>query len=790
MNKNHLLPALLFVLAACGGTASSASSSSAPASSSAPSSAPVDNNEYRLVGNQSNIGGWTAANAPVLTRATGTNSFSITVDLYKDAEWKIIIGTVYDGALSPTNSTISIIDKGVTWTKDNLGAFIVPADGNTGAKSDGYSGLNFVTLVDGSYTLTFVSLPVPSRALTITRNGNPIVPPPTTLDFYLVGNFTTPNWGEGFVPANAFTETSVAGTFEKTLDLLIGNEFKIVRMLGTTPTWLGAPNVDITLLPSATPVTIGGTDNFTVSVHGNYKVTLVNGAKPAVTFNRLGNPIVPPPAPEVDPANWFLVGSITNDGTDGSGWNPADKEFAMTPVSGQTGVYEITLSVNAGDLFKVKTGDTWTTGRDLGFSAVTSVTTTLFSNVDGNINSLVSGKFRVTYAFAPSAGTITIAPLGWIGYATVVTQGATSASIAYANVPTADWARNSQLRLTAPFDQTKEGVEFDFTGKADDNYLFKVEGPSGASELMVKATGAEQKLIVPVAQLNATQRAALNLFVIFARTDASTGTIVVRDWKYVDSVTPVAPTWLAVGTQVSVVNNVMTMTYTNTPGEFWNQHAQIAVNAFDGSKTSVTVPFTGVASQEYMFKFEYPGHTNNVEFRAVATGAAQTVIMNLANLTPEIRATINKFVVFSTTTGASGSVTVSPYYYTPVWMAQGEGATAVMNGTAMTFTYTARGEFYFQNAQIDVVGFDGSKSSVTVSFTGVAGQEYMFKFEYPGHTNNVEFRVVATGAAQTAVLNLAAFSPEIRASFNKFVVFNFIKTEAGSITVTSWAYTA
>ena len=659
MNKNHLLPALLFVLAACGGTASSSVASSAPGSTSAPSSAPVDNNEYRLVGNQSNIGGWTAANAPTLTRATGTNSFSITVDLYKDAEWKIIIGTAYDGALSPTNSTISIIDKGVTWTKDNSGAFIVPADGNTGAKSDGYSGLNFVTLVDGSYTLTFVSLPVPSRALTIIRNGNPIVPPPTTLDFYLVGNFTTPNWAEGFVPANAFTETSVAGTFEKTLDLLIGNEFKIVRMLGTTPTWLGAPSVDITLLPSATPVTIGGTDNFTVSVHGNYKVTLVNGAKPAVTFNRLGDPIVPPPAPEVDPANWKIVGTMTT-----PGFTPSDNSLPLLPVSGVAGSYSIDLDLVLDSKFKVKTGDSWDTGRDLGFSAVTSVTTGLFVSDGGDIKSLVSGKFRVTFAFAPSAGTITIAPLGWIGYATVVTQGATSASIAYVNPTPADYGKNSQLRLTAPFDQTKEGVEFDFTGKADDNYLFKVEGPLGNSELLVKATGAEQKLIVPVVQLNATQRAALNLFVIFARTDASTGTIVVRDWKYVDSVTPVAPVWEAVGSGASVSMNdtAMTFTYTTRSGGFWDQYAKLPVFGYDSSKTSLTVSFTGVAGQEYMFKVEFVG--GNREFIVTATGVAQTTTLDLSALTPEQRGLINLFVVFSYVKENAGSITVNSWAYT------------------------------------------------------------------------------------------------------------------------------
>jgi hypothetical protein len=477
------------------------------------------------------------------------------------------------------------------------------------------------------------------------------------------------------------------------------------------------------------------------------------------------------------------------------GFTPSNNTLSLTPVTGVAGAYSIDLDLLLNTEFKVKTGDTWETGRDLGFTAVTSVTTGLFTNVGGNINSLVSGKFRVTFTFAPSAGTITIAPLGWIGYDTVVTQGATSASIAYVNPTPADWGKNTQLRLTAPFDQTKEGVEFDFTGKAGDQYLFKVEGPGGVnSELMATATGDAQKFIVPIAQLSPAQRATLNLFVIFARTSASTGTLVVRDWKYVDSVTPAAPEWRAEGGATATMNGTaMTFTYT-ARAEFYLQNAQIPVIGFDGTKSSVTIPFTGVAGQQYMFKFEYPGQTNNVEYPVTATGVAQTLVLDLSKdknnveLTPSIRATFNKFVVFSLTPSDAGSITVSPYYYTPVWIGQG-GATVSVNAGAVTMTYTARtGGFWEQNAQLGVVGYDSSKTSLTVAFTGVANQQYMFKVEFVG--GNREFIVTATGAAQTTTLDLSTLTPEQRASINLFVIFSYVMTDAGSITVTSWTYTA
>ena len=671
MNKNHLLPALLFVLAACGGTASSASSSSsAPASSSAPSSAPVDNNEYRLVGAQENHGTWTPANAPVMTRAAGTNSFSITTDVYKDSEFKVVIGTDWaNGEVGPLSSGITISIDGVAWTKDGAGALVIPEASKIEASGTLGTG-NFKAREHGSYTVTFVSLPVLTRTFSIVRNGDPIVPPPTTLDFYLVGNFTTPNWGEGFVPANAFTETSVAGTFEKTLDLLIGNEFKIVRMLGTTPTWLGAPSVDITLLPSATPATIGGTDNFTVSVHGQYKVTVVNGAKPGVTFDRLGDPIVPPPAPEVDPANWFLVGSITDDGSEGSAWNPANKEFAMTPVAGQSGVYDITLSVEIDDLFKVKTGDTWSAGRDVGFGAITLQPAGVFGNDNGNIKALASGTFRIVFTFAPSAGSITVESTGWIGFGFDVTETSTETTIGYVG-PDPFWNKNAQLNLLTPFNGTKEGVEFNFTGKAGDTYLFKVEARGGVfRESPVVATGSEQSHVVSLATLTEAQRNTLNLFVLFVQSPASVGTITLSAWEYVDTIAPSAPQWVAVGgVSVSNTGGALTMGYTTGPVEWWNTHAKIEMVGFDGTKSTVSVTFTGVAGHRYLFKFERPADRANMEYGFDATGVEQTVTINLTldrNANPITQASRNEidlFVVFCATPGVTGSVTVKPLVF-------------------------------------------------------------------------------------------------------------------------------
>jgi hypothetical protein len=548
MNKNHLLPAMLFVLAACGGTASS--SSSAPASSSAFQ----DANEYRIVGSSQALSAWTPANALVMTRAAGTNTFSRTLDLFEADEWKLVIGTSWDnGTVSAKTPGISIVDNGETWAKDEALEFVVPDDANTITVDDNNGGLNFETVVDGNYTVTFVSSSPLSKSLTILRNGNPLVPPPT---------------------------------------------------------------------------------------------------------------------PEVDPANWFLVGSITDDGSEGSAWNPANKEFAMTPVAGQTGVYDITLAVEIDDLFKVKTGDTWSTGRDLGFSAITLQPAGVFGNDSGNIKALASGTFRIVFTFAPSAGSITVESTGWIGYGFDLSETSTQTTISYVG-PDPFYNANAQLNLLSPFNGTKQGVEFNFTGKAGDTYLFKVEARGGVfRESPVVATGSEQSHVVSLATLTEAQRNTLNLFVLFVQSPASVGTITLSAWEYVDTIAPSAPQWVAVGgVNVTTAEGAMTMGYTTAAVEWWNTHAKIEMVGFDGTKTTVSVTFTGVAGHRYNFKFERPDDRGKMEYFFDATGAEQTVTINLTldknndPITEASRSEIDLFVVFCATAGVTGSVTVKPLVF-------------------------------------------------------------------------------------------------------------------------------
>ena len=110
-------------------------------------------------------------------------------------------------------------------------------------------------------------------------------------------------------------------------------------------------------------------------------------------------------------------------------------------------------------------------------------------------------------------------------------------------------------------------------------------------------------------------------------------------------------------------------------------------------------------------------------------------------------------------------------------------------GTSISYLNTTD-EFGIANAQLKIYGgFDGSKASVTINFTGVEGHEYMFKIEQ-NSANNVEARVTATGASQSFTLDLSGKTAEERALFNSFVFFHTAPTNPveGTIIVHGWSY--
>jgi len=115
---------------------------------------------------------------------------------------------------------------------------------------------------------------------------------------------------------------------------------------------------------------------------------------------------------------------------------------------------------------------------------------------------------------------------------------------------------------------------------------------------------------------------------------------------------------------MTVVNTAtdVTITYTATPANWWENNAQLAILNFDQTKTSVQFTFTGVASQEYVFKIEGPGGVNK-EVSVVATGSSQVLSIDLSTFTEAQRDVLNLIVVFAKTTASSGSLVITNIQY-------------------------------------------------------------------------------------------------------------------------------
>jgi hypothetical protein len=777
MNKNHLLPALLFVLAACG----PATSSSAPASSSA--QGPVDNNEYRFVGSQANIGSWTPGNAPVMTRATGTNSFSWTGDLYVDSTWKLVIGTEWtNGEVGPMSAGLSVIDKGVTWTKNADGALVIPADSNSGF-DPGLGGVgNFKTLVHGNYTVTFVSLPALTRTFTIVRNGEPTVAPVSITDWALAGTFN--GWTATNMNFKLTNENDENENYELFLNLFKDEEFKFVK----NGAWGGDLGFAALVTPNAADLVDAG-GNIKVVRDGSFRVRLTVATATTASIVRIGA------ASQVS-GGLKLVGSIQT-----PAWTPSNNSFPLTFDGGMYyGRFELPLNAEV----KVKNGATWDEGFDAGFSKVTSMPTGAFADAGGNIKALVAGNYRFAVRVAGKSLIIKLmTDMGSNIINSFATNGGmsaeekdTGAQINYTNTPTEWWNNNAQLKFVNS-DGTKTELKVNVIGVAGTTYLFKFEKTGGANaagtfaETEFVGTGAAQTVTVSLSALTVAQRAELNLFVVFVvtgtgKTPASliTGAVTISRVYYASFLTYGAMTAIETSTGATQIN------YTNTPTDWWGNNAQLNLVRADNTKPLLNVDVTGVAGTTYLFKFEKP-NGQFVETEFVGTGAAQTVTLSLSALTVAQRAEMNLFVVFVKTPTTTGAITISRIYYASFLTYGSMNAIETSAGTRIDYTNTPT-EWWNNNAQLKFVYADGTKTELKVDVVGVAGTTYLFKFEKQGGANVAgtfaETEFVGTGAAQTVTVSLSGLTVAQRAEMNLCVVFVKTATATGSITVSRIYY--
>jgi hypothetical protein len=257
-----------------------------------------------------------------------------------------------------------------------------------------------------------------------------------------------------------------------------------------------------------------------------------------------------------------------------------------------------------------------------------------------------------------------------------------------------------------------------------------------------------------------------------------------------DGVPAVAPAWVGYGLTVeSTVENV-TITYADTPAQWWNNNAQLPID-FDGTKNAIKFVFTGVSGHTYLFKVEGNGQAKEVPL--LADGTEQEITIELNMLTEAQRDGLNLIIIFVQTEGASGVVVVNHFEYAmveeepaaPTWT--GYGVTVDDTETNVSITYAnTPAAWWNNNAQLAVYNFDGTKTSISFTFTGVNGHEYMFKIEGGGAA--IEGSMVADGTEQVKVLDLSGLTEAQRDGLNLIVIFAMTEGSSGTVVVNDWVY--
>ncbi|MBU1093998.1 MAG: carbohydrate binding domain-containing protein [Firmicutes bacterium] len=495
----------------------------------------------------------------------------------------------------------------------------------------------------------------------------------------------------------------------------------------------------------------------------------------------------------------FELGAIGGVAVDGTLWfdNILIEETTITGDSVLPAISGVKATTNIliDSTFDPLTGVTASDNIDGDITA--SIEVAIYSVV-GEVETLVTtidtsaeAVYRIVYTVSDAAGNETVAEtvativlqLNWVGYGMTVVESDTDVTITYTATPESWWNNNAQLEVS-DFDGTKDAVLFTFTGVADQEYLFKIEGGGAAKELAVIADGTEQELLLDLASMTEAQRDGLNLIIVFVKTLDAAGTLVVNNWEY-------GPSWIGYGLTVVETATDVSITYTATPASWWNNNAQLKVVNFDGTQNQVQFTFTGVLGTEYLFKIEGGGQA--AELGMVADGTEQVLLLPLTTMTEVQRNGLNLIIVFVKTEGAAGTVVVNDWTYgpvvetvAPVWT--DFGIAVVETETEVTLTYTSTPtEWWNNNARLAVVGFDGTKNQVVFTFTGVAGEEYVFKIEGGGQA--LELTVAATGASQQAVLDLSAMTQVQREGLNLLVVFSKTIGASGTLVITDVEYT-
>ncbi|MBI9009436.1 MAG: carbohydrate binding domain-containing protein [Tenericutes bacterium] len=364
--------------------------------------------------------------------------------------------------------------------------------------------------------------------------------------------------------------------------------------------------------------------------------------------------------------------------------------------------------------------------------------------------------------------------IGYGGMTTVVVDGVIT--ITYTSVPTPWYNDNTQVELNT-FDENQESIVFTFTGVLDQVYLFKIEGGGVNTEVEATGTGAEQTVTLDLSGFTAAERAGLNLIIIFAKTEGAAGTIVVTDISGVvllDSVMEEQVVVTGYNMDIVETDNGVTITYDVVSTPWYNDNVQAELPGFDPLVEGIEFTFTGVLDHVYLFKIEGFGTGIAREVEITGTGAEQTVLLDVSDLTAAERAQLDLIIIFVKTEGSSGILDITNVDFllpeAPAgWFADGDVLiVAAATTTDIMFGQTPT-NWWLNNAQFTIDSFTGTNEGVAFVFTGVDGVEYLFKLE--GTDFFRELAITADGTEQTLNFYLLGLNETQKNSINKLAIF-------------------
>ena len=253
------------------------------------------------------------------------------------------------------------------------------------------------------------------------------------------------------------------------------------------------------------------------------------------------------------------------------------------------------------------------------------------------------------------------------------------------------------------------------------------------------------------------------------------------------------------GVAISQVGGQLLVDVTALGGAFWGvQLFQDNVALVEGAtytmsfvaKSSVArdMSFVLIANGEFRKTFDLTTEFAVYTYTFVYTGTASLgkLDFELGNISA---ASVPALVTFES---ISFYRTFNPFEEDPVvpteesWVAYGT-MTLEETETEKTITYVAGdANFWDSNVQGTLPAFDGTNNAIVFTITGVAGHEYLFKFE--GGGNAKEILHVASGVQETVTLDLSSLTEAQRDALNLIVIFNRQTTQAGTLILHGWAY--